>query len=164
MARKRPGIYDEIFNLEVGQDLTIDVPPGEMAADMAERLKVRFSKWRKLERTFRLKIVGETVCVQRVMFGQGGKLADWRAMKPDTYLLLKTKPTPRHVKKAQGIIDHLMKQLPGPGWKPGSWIIDRHKGQLLAFCAEDVEGNVMEGYIPAPNEANTKPLWAGEWP
>lgn len=169
MARPASADSLKLRELAIGEDTLMQPKPGESL----ERALLR---WRnRLSREafdYRARIDGEGIRIQRTLPGKNRQTADLAMMKPGTYLLLKTRPTPSDMKKAQDTASYATHRIGNLDSKygryvRGSWLpmTDQH-GRLLIYCFEDLDGNredhVPEGFVPAGATVNLP--WGGEWP
>ncbi|WP_312490301.1 hypothetical protein [Sphingomonas sp.] len=172
----RPGPFERIYNLAIGDEATAWPKPGEPIEKALQRIKVRLAKYAAEGRYFRAKIEGNAIRVQRTCEGQNTKIGDWLMMKAGDRLLLKTNPTPADIKKARGSCDYIngrgrrkVGHLPLPERRSalkaihGGWIIvpDR-QGRLVVECFEDTDGKMIDHSLG--DAAPLRQLWAGEWP
>lgn len=169
MARMPSAESLKLRELAVGEDMLMQPKP-------SEPLERALLRWRnRLSReafAFRARIDGGAIRIQRTLPGKNRQTADLAMMKPGTYLLLKTRPTPADAKRAWDMASYATSHIGNldpryNGYVQGSWLsmTDQH-GRLLIYCFEDVDGN-SEDHVPAgfvPADATVNLPWGGEWP
>lgn len=165
----RQPLYAEIYDLPIGGEIEVSAIAGETAEAALRRLRVRTSKW--IDRFYRLKVTGSSVCLQRTLPGQHTKMGDWLMMMAGDRLLLKSCPTERDVKKAWDAANYLSGVRPmrlrdrgqGDLSRGGHWrtFLDEER-RLVAECVVDVDGRYIR--VPTTRSAPLRLLWRGEWP
>ncbi len=160
MARTRSETFETLYALQIGHEAVVLPASGEPVEQTLRRVKERVARWAKDERSYRCRIDGGMVRVQRTRFGMNRRIADLQALRAGEYLLLRDKPTAADVKRAQDQADYTTRTYP-----EGSWVAirDQH-GRLLILCASDVDGKSAErlSETVGPNAVVRKP-WAGTW-
>lgn len=172
MARTPSEDSEKLRQLDVGESLRVRVNPGELPDKGLQRWRKRVSLLRKEGLSYRSRVDGDAICIQRTLEGLNRQTADLYLMKAGTYLLLKSEPTPADVKKARDLESYAAlaqrrARLNGrSATLLGSWlvIIDQ-AGRLLIVCTEDISGATAEiGDAFVPTHATVILPWAEEWP
>ncbi len=103
--RKEP--FSTIFDLPVGAETVVLPNVGETLDSAMKRLKKRLEKYHSEDRYYRMKAVDQQIVIQRILKEHRGPLADYRIMKPGTMMLVQSKPTAAHHKKAARLCEQL---------------------------------------------------------
>lgn len=169
----RPGPYEELFNLPILGEMVI-VPELEEGPEAAlKRLKLRASKYRSQDRSYRMKIVNGHIHVQRTPFGLNTKMSDLLMMKAGQRMLLKSNADPSDRRKATSAAFYLnttryrnlTRGDPLHHTKSGFtgyWEIEIDVvNRLIAYCGVDVEGQFDEHLSRLSSPLLTP--WMGEW-
>lgn len=172
MARTTGEDTERILKLEVGEEALVLPHTAEPLDKALIRWRKRLALWRKKGLSFRSRIAGDAIRIQRTVTGRNRQTADLWLMKPGSYLLLKSKPTPADVKKAWDLQDYAFKEVgvvdpAHPFRNNGMWLHFKDQfGRLMLVCVDDVNGNPADErnhYIVPPDAAISLP-WGGEWP
>lgn len=146
--RRRSDAFGTVYALEIGQEAVVQPSPGEAVERTLKRVKERVARWSKDERSYRCRIDGEEVRVQRTRFRMNGYLADLQALAAGEYLLISDKPTPYEIKKVRDRADYASRTSEKGRWTP---LVDQN-GRLLILCFVDVDGRV-QNHIRSENVA-----------
>lgn len=160
----------KLRTLSVGEDLLVSPDEGETVDQALNRWRRRLSRQRDKTVSFRSRIDGAQIRIQKTAAGRNRKTADLIMMEAGTYLLLKTKPTPSDVKKAQNLASYATGKIKGPlnkNGKPESccWLPAKDRqGRLLIVCVCDANGRCDDkAQEVAPPGAVITTRWEGEW-
>lgn len=161
MARTRSEAFETLYALEIGQEAAVRPSPNETVESANRRIKERVARWKKDGRSYRTRIDGDVVRVQRTRFGMNGPLADLQALSAGEYLLVNDHPTPYDIKKTRDRTEYAATAHKDFFWLT---IVDQG-GRLLILCYTDADGRVAnhiksESFV-APDAIIRKP-WGSE--
>lgn len=135
----RPGPFEEMFNLKIGEQMAISPGPGEPVDKALKRIKLRASKYRAHERYYVVEKEEDAIHVMRVPLGKNKKLWRYDEMKMGERILFSANPTAADLRSAQNRVHYLHNT-----GREKQWRADMIEGRLYITCAWDNESAQRE--------------------
>lgn len=145
----RPPLFEDVLNLEIGEELFIAPHAGESLDQAEARIKKQASRFRLKKLSYVVTQAENCIHIRRVHFGKNGKYWRWHAMKEGERLLVCETATARDLRKIQNSIQHLQNTRGNDKF----WGWECHNGKIFVAClfdaTADAESKLAKASSPA---------------